>query len=260
MQWEIISKTDAAQETAVWQSKDIVAFNTMVTEWPDNISKSLGDDYLKLRNEVIEVYRQVRTGLENDSSLKKRKDYLTDLIFGVQFYQILKKYGFNVRTASNDQVWFYLGVKVFPDIVYDRYPGSKVKTDSGTEFRNVNEDRYWKTRRRIYLKVIWWYIYLSLQTDEQGNEDLKKTRFILKDNSTDEIVQIVERSGTAGYRVEVYRELMNFYSLHRDIYDNKRFRQVMVLNTARTQIVEPALMEGGIQAYVKELFEYFDKQ
>ena len=42
-------------------------------------------------------------------------------------------------------------------------------------------------------------------------------------------------------------------------YDNKRFRQVMVLNTARTQIVEPQLMAGGIEGYIKELFEYFDE-
>ena len=30
----------------------------------------------------------------------------------------------------------------------------------------------------------------------------------------------------------------------------------MVLNTAKTQIVEPDLIEGGVQVYVKELFEF----
>ena len=147
---------------------------------------------------------------------------------------------------------------VFPDLVHSRYPGAVKKSADGTaEKINVNEERFWKTRRRIYLKVLWWYIYLSVQTDDNGNEDLDRTVDILKDNSTDEIVQIVERSGTAGYRVDLYRAMMKYYSLHRDIYDNKKFRQVMVLNTARSQIIEPSLMDGGVQTYVRELFEYF---
>ena len=98
-----------------------------------------------------------------------------------------------------------------------------------------------------------------MQTKEDGTEDLEKTFIILSGNSTDEIVQIVERSGPAGYRIDVYRELMRFYAENRDKYDNKIFRQVMVLNTAKTQIVEPLLMTGGIETYVRELFEYFKK-
>ena len=158
--------------------------------------------------------------------------------------------------ASNDQVWMYLCVKIFPDIVHDRYRGTKVKSENSIVERNVNEERFWKTRRRIYLKVIWWYIYLSMQMDEKGQDDLMATFNILKDNSTDEIVQIVERSGAAGYRVDVYREIMKYYSANRDKYDNTKFRQVMVLNTAKTQVVEPDLIEGGVHVYVKELFEF----
>ena len=161
--------------------------------------------------------------------------------------------------ASNDQVWIYLCVKVFPDLIHNRYPGHKLKTESGVVQRNINDERFWKTRRRIYLKVLWWYVYLSLQFSKDGKEDLSKTYEVLKDNSTDEIVQIVERSGSAGYRVDVYRALMKYYADNRDRYDNKRFRQVMVLNTAKTQIVEPLLMAGGIEEYIKELFEYFDE-
>ena len=156
-------------------------------------------------------------------------------------------------------MWIYLCVKVFPDLIHNRYPGHKLKTELGVIQRNINEERFWKTRRRIYLKVLWWYVYLSLQFSEDGREDLSKTYEVLKDNSTDEIVQIVERSGSAGYRVDVYRALMKYYADNRDRYDNKRFRQVMVLNTAKTQIVEPLLMAGGIEEYIKELFEYFDE-
>ena len=101
---------------------------------------------------------------------------------------------------------------------------------------------------------MWWYIYLSIQNEDSC--DLKLTLKVLERNTTDEIVQLVERSGTAGYRVEVYREIMKYYSEHRDKYDNSAFRKVMVLNTAKTKVVEPALIEGGVSEYVKELFNY----
>ena len=168
----------------------------------------------------------------------------------------MKKSDFSIRMASNDQVWIYLCVNIFPDVVHDRFPGCKVKTESGTIEKNINEERFWKTRRRIYLKVIWWYIHLSMQLDANNDDDLEATLKVLNDNSTDEIVQIVERSGLAGYRVDVYRALMKYYSENRDKYDNTIFRRVMVLNTAKTQIVEPDLIDGGIEVYVKELFEF----
>lgn len=259
MQWEVMSKTDAAQMTGIWQGLGKNEFENMVSDWESTIPGSLNEDYTILRKEILDAHKKATDEVNTDPSLKSKKEYFTDLKFGIYLYSILKKYGFSVRMASNDQVWMYLCVKVFPDIVHSRYPGAKVKTENGVEQRNINEERFWKTRRRIYLKVLWWYIYLSMQTKEDGTEDLEKTFIILSGNSTDEIVQIVERSGPAGYRIDVYRELMRFYAENRDKYDNKIFRQVMVLNTAKTQIVEPLLMTGGIETYVRELFEYFKK-
>ena len=231
----------------------------MVMEWPATIPQKLNDDYRQLRKDVMQAYTSAREAVLNDANAGTKKEYYTDLRFALNFYDVLKKYDFSLRMASNDQVWIYLCVKVFPDLIHNRYPGHKLKTELGVIQRNINEERFWKTRRRIYLKVLWWYVYLSLQFSEDGREDLSKTYEVLKDNSTDEIVQIVERSGSAGYRVDVYRALMKYYADNRDRYDNKRFRQVMVLNTAKTQIVEPLLMAGGIEEYIKELFEYFDE-
>ena len=256
MDWEVLSKIDAAGITKEWQEMNTEDFSKLVDGWNEIINKDLNEDYLSLRNKVIQSFSSVTDKIEKDELYKKKKDYYTDLLFGIEFYEILKSYGFSVRMASNDQVWMYLCVKVFPDIVHSRYPGVKSKTSEGVVYKNVNEERFWKTRRRIYLKVLWWYIYLSLQKDDNGNDDLKYTFEILKGNSTDEIVQIVERSGEAGYRVGVYRELMRYYSQNRDIYDNKNFRQVMVLNTAKTKIVEPELIDGGVPVYIKELFDF----
>ena len=259
MQWELLSKADAEQITAPWQDMPKEKFDLMVMEWPATIPQKLNDDYRQLRKDVMQAYTSAREAVLNDANAGTKKEYYTDLRFALNFYDVLKKYDFSLRMASNDQVWIYLCVKVFPDLIHNRYPGHKLKTELGVIQRNINEERFWKTRRRIYLKVLWWYVYLSLQFSKDGKEDLSKTYEVLKDNSTDEIVQIVERSGSAGYRVDVYRALMKYYADNRDRYDNKRFRQVMVLNTAKTQIVEPLLMAGGIEEYIKELFEYFDE-
>ena len=260
MQWEVMPKSDAKEITGSWQNMPKSSFDSMIFDWEQAILQKLNDEYRELRKQIKEAQQRAVTEVEADPLLKAKREYFTDLKFGIYLYQVLEKNGFSVRLASNDQIWIYFSVAVVPDIVHARYPGTKVKTENGIVFRNVNEDRFWQVRRRIYLKVLWWYIYLSMQVDADGNNDFEKTFEILKDNSTDEIVQLVERAGRYGYRIDVYRELMRFYSENRDKYNNKTFRQVMVLNTARTQVIEPFLMTGGIKTYVRELFEYFESR
>ena len=256
MEWKLLSKMDASTFTNVWQQMGKEDFADMVDAWREKLNDEIPEEYKSLRVDVLKAYDDARHKVRDNEAFRKKKDYFTDLFFALDFYEIMKKYDFSVRMASNDQIWMYLCVIVFPDIVHNRYSGAKAKTDNGVIVKNINEERFWKTRRRIYLKVLWWYVFLSLQTDERGNDDIEGTFSVLKDNSTDEIVQIVERSGMAGYRVDVFRELMKYYSRNRDRYDNTTFRKVMVLNTARTQIVEPDLIDGGVKEYVKELFDF----
>lgn len=259
MEWKELSKIEAAAITGEWNSMNKEAFDTMAMEWNETLPENLDEDYRAIRLDLIEAETTARNKVESSEEYSKKKDYFTDLFFAEEVYKILEKHDLSPRVASNDKVWIYLCVKVVPDIVKRRYNKSTKKTDKGMVVLNVSEDRYWKKTRRIYLKTLWWYFYLSMQTDDAGKPDLAKTVEILKGNSTDEIVQLTERSGTAGYRVDVYRNMMRFYADNRDKYDNETFRKVMVLNTARTRIVEPSLLDGGTEAYVKELFEYFDK-
>ena len=262
MQWEKLTKKEAEIKTKEWQNLPAEDFNILVSSWPSSIERYLNtkrNDYLILRKKVYEVYNNAKSEVAANSNLGTKKGYLTDLRFAIYFYVILKALGFNARLASDDQVWMYLCVNVFPDIVHERYPGSKIKTKDGIKNLNINEDRFWRSKRRIYLKVLWWYIYLSLQFDRNGKEDFNLTYRILVNNTTDEVVQLVERAGSGGYRVDVYRALMEYYHQNRNKYDTKIFRKVMVLNTARAQVVEPLLVRGGVKTYVKELFEYFDE-
>src|SRR5699024_11798367 len=101
--------------------------------------------------------------------------------------------------------------------------------------------------RRIWLKTIWWYIHLSWYKNKSETYD------ILKDNSTDTILQLVERP-SLGYYIDLYREIMyQYYKTGNS--DRDLFRRVLKLNTARIVSTSPELLDGGLVIYVAKLFE-----
>ena len=196
---------------------------------------------LELRNRLLNANSSAKEYLEANENDSKRNDYLYDLRFGIELYLLLKeKYQFNTRQASDDGIWIYLSMKVIPDLVYKRW--------------GLSESRFYKQSRRIWLRTMWWYVHLSWAGDKE------ETYNILRGFTTDEVVQLVERSGPHGYRIEVTRELMKQFSK----IDNKNvnrnlFRKIMKLNTARVKIIEPSLTVGGVHKYVEELINYFNE-
>lgn len=171
----------------------------------------------------------------------KINSYAFDLHLGLVFYSLLNEsYNFNERLAAQDEIWRYLSLEVFPDLVFDRY--------------GINDQRFYKGTRRIWLKSIWWYIHLSWQGTEEETLDT------LRDNSSDHILQLLDRSGSGGYRAELTRELMRQYKLYSSSKVPELFRRVLKLNTARLNIIEPNLVEGGIKTYVDDLYMYFIKE
>lgn len=193
---------------------------------------SPGIEFVELRNQLLQLRDELyeREGFDYVNNL----GYKFDLTFGLGLYQLLSKTaGFTNRVASNDDVWRYLSIKVIPDIVYCRW-GDK-------------EDRYYRKSTRIWLKSIWWYIHLSWAGDAGSTQE------ILKRNTTDSILNLVERPGI-GYYVELYREIMKQYA---EISDSERmvFRRALKLNTALLPVTYPELAEGGIPGYVKYLFD-----
>lgn len=194
----------------------------------------LTDDYNKIRNEILAIYEEV----------KDKKDYELDLYFGVKLYSYFNMIkGFNMRLASNDDFWRYLSLKVIPDIVAQRW---------GVD----NASHYYERGTRIWLKSIWWYIHLSWQSDEESTIE------ILKNNTTDEILNLVERAGRHGYYLNVYRNIMYFFAkipqerryIATEGKSDRLFRRIMKLNTARCIVIEPPLYLGGEREYVKDLF------
>ena len=200
-------------------------------------------EYSSLREDVCMLFENALTqiGITEEQISQKNYSYQVDLRFGIKLYTTLnEKYGMNVRFASTDGIWRYLCVSVFPDLIAKRYGKN-------------HPDRFWKKSKRLWLRALWWYIYLSWQGSEEA------TFKALEGNSTDEILQLVDRCGRGGYRVGLYREMMrkNAELDPAERRQKKIFRKMMVLNTARVQVLEPELVQGGNREYVNSLCEYF---
>ena len=101
------------------------------------------------------------------------------------------------------------------------------------------------SRSRLVSQRLWWYIHICWDGSEEATYEL------IKNNTTDTIQGLIERPGI-GYYVDVYREIMKRY---KDYQDRNLFRRVMKLNTARLMTTSPELVDGGIEAYVEDLFK-----
>ncbi|MCJ8007274.1 DUF6339 family protein [Lederbergia wuyishanensis] len=227
-----ITRKEAEELFATWQEAG-------------KISQGKLSEYSQLQREhLLEIEERVRVQLTTQGE-QKGNYYKYDLLFSLKLYKYLTiENGITEREASDDDFWRYISMKLIPDVVERRWDGLKAP-------------RFYQESRRIWVKVLWWYIHLSWQ----GNVD--DTYETLKYNTTDTVVQLVERPGTGGYRVSLSRALMkHFGRLAEEDPDNhttEMFRKVMRLNTARTKVIEPALTNGGETEYVKELFEYFNE-
>ena len=218
MEFKAINLSEASKRMALWQ-EDSYKY----------LDAELDKDYIKLREELLEKFNEIQTGHK----------YTIDYKFGLVLYVTLTKYGFTIRDASSDDKWRYLSLNVIPDIVSKRWG-------------KYAEIRYYKQGSRIWLKTIYWYIHLSRQ------KNISDTIEIIKNNSTDQILQLVDRIGKHGYYVVAYRKIMYYYWRARKINPNvgeEEFRRVMTLHTALCKNIEPALYEGGEEGYAKMLFE-----
>lgn len=206
----------------------------------DLIPKNLKEHERILRESLIESINQAWIPLFADN--RTPSEYELDLHTGIVIYELLNtEFYFNERLAAQDELWRYFSLLILPDIVHKRV--------------GLNPNRYYKQARRNWLQTIWWYIHLSWQGTKES------TLEILEKNTTDTILQLVDRTGINGYRIDFTRALMKeFYQSYNDLPSTKRtalFRRVLKLSTARTKLIEPNLVTGGTEAYVKGLFEYF---
>lgn len=178
------------------------------------------------------------------------KSYDLDLELGLRFYEFMNgQPDFNEFYASKYEFWETMAVEAIPDIIADR-------------FDVQSAEHFYKKGSRVYPYVLYWYIHLSWQGHSLG------TKEILKNNSTDEILQLVERIPKIGVNLDFYRCLMKEYqepcylSLKQDILNKAKalgknftlFRLVMIKNTEKLMAFRPEVFPGGVTGYIKMLF------
>lgn len=188
---------------------------------------TLDDIMIRIRTKLTKYYYDLKKSYT--------RPYEIDLLFGLNLYKVLNE-ELNLKNdktiSSNINFWIYFSMRVIPDILYDRW-GSQ-------------PNRFYKHNKRIWPLSIWWYIHLSWQNNEE------ETYEILKNNSTDTIVQLNERVGV-GYDINLTKQLMKRLSHEKE--KTQLFRRVMVLNTIYIHTIQPKLFENSYEGYVEMLFE-----
>lgn len=234
MKWKTMRKLNAEKEVEAFDATQILA-----GKLPD-----IPPEYVPMREKLQAAWREAGEVVKDKPD--KKKGYLRDIYFGFQLYKIFTEgtYAMTPREASDCDIWRYISVQVVPDIVISRW-----------EPETSWADRFYRKPNRIWLKIMWWYIYLSWQ------ENIEDTAMVLEQNNSDTISQLVERSGSHGYRPELYRKIIyrNYlYYTEENGQDKNIFRKIMKLHTARAAVIEPELMSGGISGYVEGLYQYFE--
>ena len=155
----------------------------------NNFNSNCDESYIELRRDILNEFDTTLKELNIGINDVKAKAYEVDYIFGIKLYELLTfKYSMNENEAGNDDIWRYIQLKVCPEIIKYRY--------------GINEDRYYKKARRMWLENLWWYVYLGWKDNRET------TKTILKDNTTDTILNIIDRTGMYGYRKELFNEIL----------------------------------------------------
>ena len=246
--WETLSKTASKERAEYWATLPSEGFEQLKGSWQNREVEGCPLQYLPLRNKLVQAYDAVVAEVNELSGSANAKIYQKEYRFAMQVYSVLNDEGMTVRTASDDGVWRFLSMIVCPDIVYDRWKSS-------SDPRLINADRFYLKTRRIWLKILWWYVYLCWQGSSE------QTAGLIATNNADEISQLVERAGTGGYRVDLFREIIRYYDTNipqkKRIEEKNLLSRVLKLNIARSQVIEPDLAAGGVPGYVEQLFKYF---
>ena len=206
-------------------------FDELIAKWKNNIVDDFSFEYNELRNKVIAVYKES----------KPFGWYETDLKVGFALYREFNPAnGFSFVLASDDDIWRYLSCKVFPDITYERYPTpEKEILEQGG---HINHKRFYSHTRRIWLKTLWWYIFLSWQGSEAETYD------VLRRFGVDTISDLIERTGQ-GYRLALYRQLMYDYSRVKN-KNTDLFNTIQKQNLVNCRTTEPALVKDAEKGYL----------
>ncbi len=237
MIWKRMSSTEAIKAVSTLEKKSSDEFYAIVEEWKNGkFSDSVDVEYREIREKIFGEYERY----------KNKSGYEIDLRVGLALYELFltDEYKLNPIYANDDDIWRYLSVKVFLDVTYLREPSSD---RFGVYF---SHDRVYKHTKRIWIKQLWWWIHLAWQGD------VDSTYEVLKKYGSGRISQVLERAGK-GYRIDVTRKLLKKMSERttQSKVSQDDFRALMMLYYAKMFVVEPTLVDGGIDSFLDKILD-----
>ena len=219
MNFKYLSKAVAKNQMELWESR-----NWKISNY------SLSNEYDQMRthfqNVAIQIDAEDLTGFKYD------------IKFGLALFNYLNGIkSFDLREASRDDFWNYISIQVIPEIIAKRWDVS-------------SHVRFYSQSNRMWLKSLYWFVYLSWQGDEE------QTRKLFEFCTTDTVVQLTERTAK-GFNVNLSRCIMAEYLIRESSGKTgpDPFRKVMKLNTAYIKTFEPELYDGGLKGYSTWLFD-----
>lgn len=261
-----LSYNEAKEIVEAFDNLNDIEFADQVRHWANfEVADEKYDQfYSSIRSSLINCFKDALAESNN------KIDYNLDLRMGIKLYDLMNpQKGFTIVQANDDDIWRYLSVNVMPDITFIRYPNQPEDVDVLRELMpdlsyaigvkaekdsvHIKKKRFYSHTRRIWLKTLWWYIYLGWQGSPE------KTYSVLKNNGTNIISHFIERPGR-GYRPALFRDMLYAYSLLPEQKDSI-FRAAAKINLAKCVTTEPALTVGGEIEYSKKLFsEVLEKE
>lgn len=225
-----------------WNTLDIAECEIISEKWKKSIElnndpfegfslkKSEKAMYSKIRSELKKTFESIPSGISS---------YEFDVRFGIKVYTCLNEHGMTPADASMDGIWRYIQMKIVPDIIHKIWiPRNRDTT--------INDSRMWSRSPRLYLKVLWWFIHIVWDQDEEH------TLAHLGNNC--DISQIIDRT-TMGYRVDVYKAIVHVYGNLKEEQITKRLlSRVLMLNSSYCSYLEPELLESDLKEYAKSLY------
>lgn len=230
---EELSKTRAAEQ-----------FETMLAK---------GFKPIALKNPELKTISKELTRLMVGEAVGK-SPYQQDLLYGRELFRVLSNASwFNWGVATNDDFWRFLSVCAIPNVVFDRFANEKNET-IGTD---ALKEHFYAKHGRIYPFSLYWIYRICDQGSlEKTYEFLSKPCF-----GTDMILNVAERMGPKGFRVDVYREILQrFADLRHEEYSksigapNQILRSLLVQHGVKNAVFIPESHEGGVEGYIEELF------
>ena len=185
---------------------------------------------------------------------KDKSPYQQDLIYGKRLYKVLSTCEWlDWAVATNRGFWRYLALYTMPQVTYDRF-GPK---DGEPLKASALAGHFYAKYERIYPYTLFWIYKICDQGSAEATfEFLSKPCF-----STDTILNVVERMGPKGFRLDVYQQIIKKFSeLDHAKYlktigsPNMILRALLVEHGIKNSVYIPELFKGGIEEYVEKVF------